>query len=191
MGNSILEYPCLNIIHDSRMSDRLEPLLTEFAEQGITDYKLWNPIEDKNSVIRSINLSHKQIVQDAKDKGLNQVCIGEDDLYFSAPKGWEWFLKNKPDSFEMYFWGSYIVPLTNKKVVGFQLYIIDNSFFDRFLGIPENVHIDTYMDELKGDYKFCYPFSALQRSCWSANNKAICNYNSALRPEDIWKGYHS
>ncbi len=179
----------LNIIHDNRMSDRLEPLFREFKEQGIKRWELWDCVEDKNSVVRSINLSHKQIVKFAQEKGWKECCIGEDDLMFTAIGGWEWFLKNKPESFDLYLWGSYCVPLENNKVTGFQLYIISEKFYQTFLDTPENTHIDTYMDYLKGDYKYCYPFSALQRPCWSANNKAMSNYNTNnLRPEDIWKG---
>jgi len=43
------------------------------------------------------------------------------------------------------------------------------------------------MNDLGGDYKFCYPFPALQRSGYSFNNKAVVNYNTVLKDKDIWK----
>lgn len=181
----------INIIHDNRLIGRYEALMEEFSKEGVTDYKIWEPVEDSKSVIRSINLSHKQIVAWAKKEGLKEVCIGEDDLYFSAAGGWKYFLENKPETFDLYLWGSYIVPLSNNCVCGFQLYIIAEKFYDQFLSVPADIHIDYSMDSLKGDYRFCYPFSALQRSCFSANNRAITNYNSALRKEDIWQGFPS
>ncbi len=180
----------INVIHDNRLLGRYEALMKEFNEQNIHYYKIWTPVEDSKSVVTSINLSHKQIVAWAKHHGLEEVCIAEDDLMFTAKGGWDWFLKNKPATFDLYLWGSYCMPLSNNKVTGFQLYIIHQKFYDRFLGTPTNVHIDTEMDNLNGDYKYCYPFSALQRPCWSSNNRADTNYNSpnVLKPEDIWRG---
>jgi hypothetical protein len=181
----------INVIHDNRLMGRYEALMSEFANENITDYKIWEPVEDRKSVVTSINLSHKRIVAWAKSQGLKDVCIGEDDLCFSAKGGWQHFLSQKPEVFDVYLWGSFIVPLSNNCVCGFQLYIMSEKFYDKFLSSPIDTHIDTYLDNLKGDYKFCYPFSVLQRVGWSANNKAITNYNSALREEDIWKGNHS
>lgn len=178
----------IHIIHDNRLVGRYEALMKEFEEQGVVDYKIWEIVECVNSVITSINLSHKRIVSWAKSEGLKEVCIAEDDLCFTAKGGWSHFLNQKPEKFSLYLWGSYIVPLTNKCICGFQLYVVGEEFYDTFLNTPTDVHIDTYFDKVEGDYRFCYPFSALQRACFSANNKAITNYNTSLRPEDIWKG---
>lgn len=177
-------------MHDNRLIGRYEALMSEFEQQGITDYKIWEIVEDCQSVVRSINLSHKRIIAWAKSEGLKEIAICEDDLCFSAKGGWQHFLNQKPNTFDLYLWGSYIVPLTNKCICGFQLYIVAEKFYDKFLSTPTDVHIDTYFDNVEGDYRFCYPFSALQRSCFSANNKAVTNYNTALRQEDIWKGSH-
>ncbi len=164
--------------------------MKEFEQEGITQYKIWDIVEDSKSVVNSINLSHKRIVAWAKNEGLNEVCICEDDLCWSAKGGWQHFLSQKPERYSLYLWGSYIVPLTNKCICGFQLYIVHSSFYDTFLSTPTNVHIDTHFDSVDGDYRFCYPFSGLQKPSWSANNRAVTNYNTALRPEDIWQGTH-
>lgn len=74
---------------------------------------------------------------------------------------------------------------------GLQLYFINEKFYDAFLNIPKKVHCDTYMDNLNGDYKYCYPFPALQRPGFSTNNKDSkepVNYNSILSEKDIYKG---
>lgn len=168
------------------MSNRLDPLLNEFAEQGIDDWKLWNPIECTDSVVKSINLSHKQIVQDAKDRKLKEVLIGEDDLMFTCKGAFDYFLRQKPEIYDLYLWGTYIPPISNNMVCGFQLYMVFEKFYDQFLSLPSDIHIDTGMGVLKGDYHFCYPFPALQRSTWSSNNKAIVNYNAVLKKEDIY-----
>jgi len=83
---------------------------------------------------------------------------------------------------------TYITPVSLKKVVGFHLYIIHQKFYDKFLNVAPNVHIDTAMDDLDGDYHFCYPFPAIQRAGFSANNMAVVNYNSVLKDEDIYGG---
>jgi len=184
MGENI----CLNVIYDNRHPEDYGRLLGEFIQQEITKFVFWTAIVLPDSVVKSINLSHKTIVQFAKDNGYKECCIAEQDLAFSCPTSWEYFLKNKPDKYSLYLWGSYIVPISNNKVCGLQLYFIDSSFYDAFLSAPDNVHIDTYMDELKGDYHYCYPFPALQRPGFSANNKAICDYNKILEPKDIYKG---
>lgn len=183
-----MDYPAINVIFDDRHNNDYGRLLGEFIQQGIAKYKFWDCVVDKDSVVASINRSHKNIVARAKGQGHKKCVIAEQDLEFTCPTAWQYFLKNEPKEYDLYLWGSYILPLTNHRVCGFQLYIISEKFYDTFLSIPENVHIDTYMDELKGDYKFCYPFPALQRVGFSANNRAVVDYNKILEPKDIYNG---
>lgn len=181
----------INIIHDDRRIERYQPLIQGLAEQGLTevDYVLWPAKILQSSVVCSINASHKMIVQWAKDNHLPQVCIAEDDLMFTAPDAWQYFLDNKPAEFDLYLACTYVVPVKLKKVTGFHLYVVSEKFYDRFLSVPYNYHIDTAMDDLEGDYHFCYPFPALQRPGVSANNGgAFANYNSTLKPKDIYGG---
>lgn len=178
----------VNVIYDNRHSEDYFRLLHEFNEQGIDDFVFHEASVLKDSVVDSIAESHKAIVRQAKQDGLSEVCIAEQDVYFTCPTAWKYFMDNKPKQYDLWLWGSYITPISNNQVCGFQMYFISSKFFDRFLSTPKNQHIDTYMNELKGDYKFCYPFPCLQRSGFSANNKTIVNYNSILQPEDIYKG---
>lgn len=176
----------INIIHDIRLLDRYGLLIDELHRQEVYDYKIWNCIEDKGSVIRSINLSHKAIVRYAKEQWLKEIAIAEDDLQFTAPGAWEFFLKNKPEVYDLYLACSYL-PLHSGLVCGFHLYFISEKFYDQFLSVPDNLHIDTAMEGLKGNYVFCYPFPALQRPSWSANNREKVDYNKVLNPEDIYR----
>lgn len=178
----------LNIIFDDRFPNDKERLIREFEEQGIEDFKFWEAIVLTDSVVDSIAASHKMIVQNAKDSGFKSVIVAEQDLTFTCPNAWDYFIGNKPEKFHLWLWGSYITPISNNQVCGFQLYVVAEKFYDRFLSVPKNQHIDTYMNELNGDYKFCYPFPALQRSGFSANNRIEVNYNSLLKDEDIYKG---
>lgn len=176
----------LNIIYDDRHPENYDRLMGEFERQGITDYKLWSAIVYKESVVASINASHKMIVRDAKERKLKEVIIGEDDLWFPAENGWRYFLENKPDEFDIYAGCTMIPPVSNGMLCGFHLYIVAEKFYDKFLSVPDNQHIDTAVSDLKGDFKFCYPFPALQFPGYSANNQSVVNYNSIFKDEDVY-----
>lgn len=161
--------------------------MKELSTQAINDFEIWDCVVLPD-VVESINASHKKIVLDAKEKKLPEVCIAEDDLMFSCIGAWDYFLKNKPVDYDIYLSSTYVVSNPLKHVCGFHLYVVNERFYDRFLSVPNNSHIDTAMDELKGNYVFCYPFAALQRPGFSANNKAVVNYNSVLDPKHIYSG---
>lgn len=184
--------PKINVIHDSRRLERYEPLMAEFEKQKITDYEIW-PCLLMPDVVHSINSSHKMIVKQAKEQGLVEVCIAEDDLMFPHPKGWEWFLKNKPPVYDIYVGGSYF-PFDKtgkegafkvKQVVGFHLYMVHSRYYDTFLNTPVDRHIDTAQES--NLMYVCYPFAALQRAGFSSNNMAVCDYNKAIKQEDIYQ----
>lgn len=184
----------LNIIHDNRRSERWEPLMQELFRQGIMDYKIWPPVEDTNNVIRSINLSHKQIVQDAKDRGLKETAIAEDDVFFPSPDGWKYFLRKKPPYYELYLGGCYS-PIKHgwdeapysytQNPVGLHMYLIHERYYDTFLATDEMSHIDTAQESIA--IKVCYPMAALQRPGFSANNRDHADYNTILKREDIYQ----
>jgi hypothetical protein len=180
-----MDKPKLNIIFDSRRQEKYEPLMAELATQKITDYEIWPCVMYPN-VVASINASHKMIVRDAMERGLREVAIAEDDIFFPANDGWDYYLRNKPDEYDLYLACTYIVPVTNNKVCGFHLYMVHERFYEKFLSVPDEKHIDTAMDDLKGGYVFCYPFAALQRPGFSNNNRAVVNYNKILKPEDVY-----
>lgn len=154
--------------------------------QKIQDYEIW-PCLMYSNVVSSINLSHKMIVRDAKERGLKRVAIAEDDLYFPSEDGWKYFLSNEPEYYDIYCAATYITPISNGMICGFHLYMVHERFYDTFLSVRDDVHIDTAFNNIKGVYKFCYPFAALQRPGFSSNNMAQVNYNSILKPEDIYQ----
>lgn len=177
----------LNIILDSRRVEKYHPLIDELERQKIEEFELWECIMLPD-IVSSINISHKMIVMDAQEKGLKEVAIAEDDLFFPAEDGWRYFMKNKPEIFDLYLASTYVITEPLKHICGFHLYVIHSKFYESFLSIPDNVHIDTHMDSLKGDYHFCQPFAALQRPGFSANNKSVVNYNSVLKDNHVYGG---
>lgn len=179
--------PKLHIIYDSRRIEKYEPLIKELKRQGIKDYEIY-PCLMYNDVVSSINLSHKMLVREAMNRGDEMVVIAEDDLMFCSSDGWRYYLENMPAEFDIYLGGTYILPISNNMICGFHLYAVHQNFYARFLSIPDNVHIDTHMNELKGDYKFCYPLAAIQRAGFSSNNKMNVNYNAILQEQDVYGG---
>ncbi len=173
----------LHIIFDDRRIERYHPLMDGLEEQGITDFEL-HPCTVLPDVVASINASHKAIVRMAKEQGLKEVCIAEDDLMWTAKDSWQYFLSNKPAEFDLYLACSY---LPNELICGFHLYIISERFYDKFLAAPDNEHIDVCINDIKGDYHICRPFPALQRKGYSSNNRVDCDYNVVLKETDIYR----
>ena len=186
-SNRISRKVKLNIIYDNRRTEKYDLLIAELDRQGISDYEIF-PCIIRNDVIESINASHKMLIQKAKDEGEEMICVAEDDLWFPADDGWQYFLKNKPGKFDLYLGGSYVIDDCFPQICGFHLYICHEKFYDRFLSVPNNKHIDTEINNLKGDFHFCRPFPALQRPGFSANNKCVVNYNGILKEGDVYVG---
>lgn len=190
--------PKLNIIFDDRLIERHDPLIKELQRQKITDYEIW-PCIIRPNILESITLSFKMIVRAAKDSGLKEVAIGEDDLMFPADDGWEYFLNNKPDVFDVYIGGTYYINRPEEytppviKVnewVGNHLIIISERYYDTFLSLPDKSHCDT-ANSGRGDFYVCFPFAALQRPCYSSNNGSVVNYNSILKQEWVHGKLHN
>ena len=175
-------------------------LYNELDRQGI-DAKIWQGIHDSNSVVRGIGLSHKQIVQFAKDHNLPQICIMEEDVWFPANDGWQYFQQNIPDNFDLYLGGAYGLNFTAHNTIrnnpgavainnfaGLHCYIISESYYDKFLSLPENKHIDDQPG--LGRFFVCAPFAALQYPGWSSNAQRMVDYNCDRRMLPIESIYY-
>jgi hypothetical protein len=173
-----------------------ENRLIELFKKHDIEFELWDAIIDKKTVVESISASHKMIVQYAKDNGLSEICIAEQDLYFTCLGAWEYFISNKPAEYSIYIGGNYLIndpdkyepPLVKvKEYVGNQLIVVAEKYYDTFLSVPDNAHIDVAQRGL-GDFYVCFPMVALQRPGFSANAQTKVNYNTILKPEWIYNG---
>jgi hypothetical protein len=166
--------------------------MNELASQGITDYDLWDGIYLPHSIKESINRAHKQIVYYAKLAGRNEIAIAEDDIKFTHPKSWEYFLKNKPQDFDIYLSMIYSGDIDErncvKKFSGMTLYIVNSRFYDKFLSTPNEDHIDRMLSEVDGKYVVCNPFVAVQYNGVSGNTGKYEEYESLLQGRDIFGG---
>lgn len=190
-----MEHLIVNVIYDNRRMEDEDRLINMFKEHSI-DFALWDAIIDKKTVVESISASHKMIVSWAKSNEWPEVCIAEQDLYFPCIGSWEYFLNNKPDDYDIYVGGNYLLNEPENytapyyklnEYVGNQLIIVSEKYYDRFLSVPDLAHIDTAQKGL-GNFYACWPIAALQRPGFSANAGTDVNYNTNLKPEWIYNG---
>lgn len=186
----------IHLLYDSRPQPDKLPLVTEeLSKQALWLHRTWEPVPAK-TVVESINMSFKKIIRAAKRRNLSEVCIIEDDLMFSSPSAWDYFIANKPKSFDIYIGGNYLLndpenyTMPHYKLdeyVGNQLIVVSKRYYDRFMEVPNAAHIDT-IQKGRGEFYACWPMVALQRPGYSANAGTKVNYNSILKPEWIYNG---
>jgi len=169
-------------------SDRFGSFTKEMNEQGIKNYKVWDGIHDSNKV-RAISMAHKQIVQYAKENGLPEVCIMEDDCVFLSNGAFEYFLQNKPNDYSLYLGGiSNLLGREDDYITNFRgmtLYFIHESFYDKFLSVPETVNIDAGLKGL-GKYYLCPKVVCSQKAGYSYHKKRHKDYSHLLKQYDVY-----
>lgn len=160
-----------NIIIGNR-PERLPRLREELTTQGIDNPKYWEGVHDVRSVVSSINLSHKQIVEWARDNYLDKVLIMEDDVKFFGAGAFDYFIATIPEYFDIYLGGIYVGNIDENNEVkvfsGMHCYIVHECFYDTFLNTPTDKHIDRALGGL-GKYVVCDPFIAEQYDGFSSN----------------------
>ena len=181
----------LHIIHLAHRKDRWKTLHQELEDQSITDYKIWPGIEDLDKPSRGVAKAHKQIIQYAKDAQLTSILVAEDDVKFTAPGALDYFLKKEPvEAYDLYLAGiSYGKLNTDCQVTdfsGLMLYKIALPFYDTFLSLSEDGHIDRNLKN-KGNYFVCYPFAATQHNGFSDNKKAYVNFDTYFKGRKLFE----
>ena len=161
------------------------PLLKEqLSQQGVYNYELWDGVYKYDSVKANINAAHKQIVYYAKIAEFSEVVIAEDDLVFTHPGAWDYFVSSVPNKYDIYLGGCYS-PVFNtdnslRSFCGLHLYSVHEKFYDKFLSLPDFEHIDRSMEGL-GNFILCEPMVAIQRNGFSSNTGKDENYDQLLQ----------
>lgn len=181
----------LTIICGNR-SERMPRLMKELETQGIINYKFWDGVYDSfKQAKENINAAHKQVIEYAKLAEFDSVIIGEDDLRFFAPGAWDFFLKNRPDDYDIYLASIYLGELREDNTVhsfsGLTLYMVHQRFYDKFLDINPHGHLDREL-EGKGKFVVCNPFVVEQYSGFSSNTGKDENYESLMNGRNLFKG---
>lgn len=183
----------INIIHlkgTEWSGARFNSFTKEMNEQGIVDYKVWDGIHNANRV-RAINLAHKQIVLYAKENQLPEIRIAEDDITFMCCGAFEYYLQNKPLDFSVYMGGvSNVLKREGDWITDFRgmtLYTVHESFYDKFLSVPETVNIDAGLKGL-GKYYLSPKVVCSQKSGYSYHKKRHTDYSHLLKQYDTFNG---
>lgn len=176
----------LNIIHGNR-GERFTNLMKELNSQFITDYELW-PSVYLPSIKASINAAHRQIVEYARLAEWDYVAIAEDDIQFTSPNSWEYFLSQMPYDFDLYLSMVYLGQPDENNVVkeftGMTMYVVAKRFYDKFLSVDPTEHIDRALNGL-GRYVVCNPFVAKQYNGFSSNTGKDENYDILLKERNF------
>jgi GR25 family glycosyltransferase involved in LPS biosynthesis len=177
------------VIHNFDSATRFDMLMQEFKIQGIRDFKFFPAVHDSHSVKKAINLAHKQCVRYALDNNLPEICIMEDDVRFTNKNSFSYFLEHKPEDFDVYLSGIYLGEILKdnsvKEFSGFHCYIVNKKFYETYLSLPDDAHIDRALAGL-GKYYVSVPFIAIQHNGFSYNTKMEMNYDDLLIGRELY-----
>jgi len=181
----------IGVINNASDTERYERLIKELAEQGITNYSIFPAIHDITSVKKGINLAHKSVIEYAQLAGFEEVCVMEDDIKGTHPNSWNFFLQNKPKDFDIYLSGIYTGVIQPDNSVrnwcGFHCYIVAKRFYETFLSVEDDAHIDQALSGL-GKVYVCNPFAFIQYEGISSNTGKFEAYDHLLQGRDLYSG---
>lgn len=177
-------YPIIHIIHNLARKDRFKILQKEIATQSLC-VRFWPAIMDKIIPFRGVARAHKQIVRWAKEQGLQEVLIAEDDIKFFKPYAFLQFIQNKPNEYDLYlgniFGGNIAEDNTVTDFAGLTMYYISERFYDTFLAANEMNNFDRSLAGL-GKYVVCNPMVCSQYGGYSDNKKEyVADYDHHLK----------
>lgn len=172
---------------------RQENLLKELDEQGITDYSLIEGYYEPSNTKLAIHKGHRRIVQLAKEQGFENCIVGEDDLKFSCPTSYQYFLTQIPESYDIFSALVYSASMQGNRVMNgasgiMSLYSIHNRFYDFFLSMDINNHVDREagLTAYKHEYYVCQPMCVEQRGGYSFNLRQNMWYDVYLENTKLY-----
>lgn len=179
----------LNIIHlpnnelYPHRKEREDSFLKQIKEQNIKDYNIWEGVFNPDNTIQAVSQAHKQIVRAAKEQNRPRVIIAEDDFSFTNKGAWQYFLNSIPEKYDVFlshiYHGKYELDTGKLKgpFASLTLYSVHNRFYDKFLSMPEDKHLDLVMNiAWRYDIFVCLPMVCRQINGYSENNKEYKNW---------------
>lgn len=180
---------------DKICNERYGNLMGELIEQNITHYHIWDGFYDHKNVKQAISKGHHRIVQYAKDNNLPYIIVSEDDLKFTSPNSWRYFLSQIPESFDLFFGLIYSGNVVENRVMqgfsgGMTLYAISSRFYDTFLEQPTDTHVDRNLGNLCHLYEFKVipEYCVEQRGGMSHNLRRDMTYEPYLIGKSMYEG---
>lgn len=179
----------IHIINLKKRVDRRAEV-TKQMEMEKCSYMFWNGILGKTPK-ENVAAAHKQIIQHAKDNGLPEICVAEDDLQWTGSGAWKYFLENKPTDFDVYV-GSYYSGKHDEKFIvkgfrGLTIYICAAKYYDTFLSLSESIHIDSAIDLSGAKIVVSPKFVATQSPGFSDQRRRFANDSSKMVGKDLYK----
>lgn len=197
--------PHLNILHlppntpDPKVNEvskyRYDNLIEELKIQNITDYSLIDGFFDPVNMKMAIHKGHRKIVQSAKDNDLPNVIIAEDDIKFTHPNSFKYFLSQIPESYDLFCGLVYSAEVKDNRILNggsgcATLYVVNNRFYDFFLSMNIDNHVDReiLLTGYKHEYYVVNPYVCIQRGGWSHQLRQEMFYGEYLRDVKLYEG---
>jgi len=187
------------VVHLKNRKDREENMIKEL-NSFVDNWEVFDAIK-MNPGYKGTSESFKSIIRDAKDKGLDQVLVFEDDVRFTSKKSKIKFqnaIDSLPEKWDVLLGGVYTMSKPRKinkinkhlvKVGDFSslhCILINKSAYDKILEHDPNTvkHLDRYLGKLSREDKLktylTYPMVAIQYNTYSDNVNKSVNYNKLL-----------
>jgi hypothetical protein len=181
---------CINLEH---REDRRASISKEALVQGF-DIQFWKGIYDKKNPKKGICQSHKNIIRFAKEEKLSSVIICEDDCKFSDSGAFDYYVEKTPLDFDLYLGMLYVAQLSGNRVTNgmsgsHTLYTVHEKFYDFYLSIPDDTHVDRYLGQFafKQKYFVCFPMVVKQTGGYSDNLKRKMKYDDFHKKMSFFK----
>lgn len=169
--------------------------MDELSKQGITDYSIIEGFYDPKNTKQAIHKGHRLIVELAKKQNLPFVLIAEDDIVFTHPNSFNYFISQIPESYDIFSGLVYSASMEGNRIMNggsgmTSLYVVDRRFYDFFLSMNINNHVDRELGltAYKHEYYVCQPMPVIQRGGFSINKKQVLFYDAYLKERELYNG---
>lgn len=180
-----------DVVHIITLPSRRKSIGQEMDRHGVTAI-YWEGVTS-GQPIHNINASHKAIVQHAKDSGMERIIIAEDDCrFFGEPgEGFKYFLDNRPtEPYDLYlssFYSGDRLPGNRvKNIAGLTLYEVHSRFFDTYLSVRNDHHIDRLLSTTQGRFFVSPKFCTFQQKGYSYQRKRWADDSNRLIGQPIF-----
>jgi GR25 family glycosyltransferase involved in LPS biosynthesis len=171
---------------------RMQNILTQCNEQSIK-FVMSKGVTTERQTFHNINLAHKNLIRMAKENGFKRIIIAEDDIVFTAPGAWKYFLSQIPENYDLFLGLVYAGEVAEGRVLngfsgGMTLYSIHERFYDFALSIPTDTHVDRKLGEaaFEKEYYVCQPYVCRQAGGYSHNLHRNAEYTEYERDKKFY-----
>lgn len=174
---------------------RYESLIEELRCQGITDFKIWEGFYEPDNTKQAIQKGHKKIISYAKENNLPRIIVSEDDIVFSSPKSYEYFISQIPEDYQLFCGLIYNGEVSDGRILNgmsgtHTLLCVHESMYDFILSQPDDVHCDRHLGQYAYQFKYfvCEPMICYQRGGYSHNLRYEMFYHTYLEGKKLYDG---